>query len=51
MNTEKKCPVCDWQITGEGIRIVVGGKEIAVCCDECAQKAKEDPARYAGSAS
>ena len=46
MRTEEKCPVCDWQITGGGIKIKVGAKEITVCCDECAEKAKGDPARY-----
>jgi ribosome-binding protein aMBF1 (putative translation factor) len=51
MNTQEKCPVCDWQITGGGIKIQVGSKEITVCCDECAAKVKEDPARYASIAS
>ena len=42
----KKCPVCDWEIKDGGITVKVGGKEITVCCDECAQKAKENPAKY-----
>jgi ribosome-binding protein aMBF1 (putative translation factor) len=46
----EKCPVCDWEIKDGGIRVVVGGKEITICCDDCAQKAKEDPARYRGKA-
>jgi hypothetical protein len=37
----KKCPVCDWEITDGGIKVKVGEKEITVCCDECATKAKE----------
>jgi hypothetical protein len=37
----KKCPVCDWEITDGGIKVKVGEKEITVCCDDCAKKAKE----------
>lgn len=46
MNTSK-CPVCDWAINDGGIKVTVAGKEITVCCDECAQKAKENPEQYA----
>ena len=49
MNT-KKCPVCDWEIKEGGIKVQVGGKDITVCCDECAKKAKENPAKYTGKA-
>ena len=45
-----KCPVCDWEIKEGGIKVKVGGKEITVCCDDCAKKAKESPAKYAGKA-
>ena len=34
-----KCPVCDWEITDGGIKVTVGGKEITVCCDDCATEA------------
>ena len=51
MNTQEKCPVCDWQITGDGIKVSVNGKVITVCCDECAGKVKEDPASYGVPAS
>ena len=34
----KKCPVCDWEITDGGIKVKVGGKEITVCCDDCARR-------------
>jgi ribosome-binding protein aMBF1 (putative translation factor) len=37
----KTCPICDWEITDAGIKVVVEGKEIVVCCEDCAQKAKE----------
>jgi ribosome-binding protein aMBF1 (putative translation factor) len=46
----KKCPVCDWDIKDEGIKVKVGGKEIVVCCDDCAKKAKEGPSKHTGSA-
>ena len=46
----KKCPVCDWEIKDDGIKVKVGGKELIVCCDDCAKKAKENPAKYAGKA-
>lgn len=46
MNT-KKCPVCDYEITEGGIKVKVGSKEIVVCCEDCAKKAKESPAKYA----
>lgn len=45
-----KCPVCDWAITEGGIKITVGGREITVCCDDCAEKAMESPAKYATAA-
>ena len=51
METKAKCPVCDWQITGEGIEVKVNGKVITVCCEECAGKVKEDPASHGVSAS
>jgi ribosome-binding protein aMBF1 (putative translation factor) len=51
MKSAERCPVCDWQITGEGVTITVGGKEITVCCDECGEKVKEDPSRHAEPAS
>jgi hypothetical protein len=41
----KSCPVCDWEIVEGGITVKVGAREITVCCEECAAKAKEDPAR------
>jgi hypothetical protein len=45
-----KCPVCNWDIKDGGIKVKVGGKEITVCCEDCATKAKEKPAQYAGTA-
>jgi ribosome-binding protein aMBF1 (putative translation factor) len=46
----KKCPVCDWEIKDGGIKVKPGGKEIVVCCDDCAKKVQEEPAKYGGTA-
>ncbi len=45
----KKCPVCDWDINDGGITVKAGGKEVIVCCDDCAKKVEESPATYAGA--
>jgi ribosome-binding protein aMBF1 (putative translation factor) len=42
-----KCPVCDWEIKDGGIKVKVGGKEITVCCDDCAKQAQADAKRQA----
>ena len=44
-----KCPVCNWDINDGGIKVKVGGKEITVCCDDCAKTAEENPAKYTGA--
>jgi ribosome-binding protein aMBF1 (putative translation factor) len=44
--TTKKCPVCDWEIKEGGIKVKVAGKEITVCCDDCAKKARESPTKF-----
>jgi ribosome-binding protein aMBF1 (putative translation factor) len=50
-NTMKttKCPVCDWEIKDGGIKVKVAGKEITVCCDDCARQAQADPKKYAAA--
>lgn len=45
----KTCPVCDWEIKDGGIKVQADGKEITVCCDDCAKKAKESPSKATGS--
>ena len=35
----QKCPVCDWEIKDGGVKVTVGGKEITICCDDCAKEA------------
>ena len=44
------CPVCDWEIKDGGIAVEVDGRSITVCCDDCAKKAQENPAKYAAAA-
>jgi YHS domain-containing protein len=46
----KKCPVCDWEIKDAGIAVKMGGKEVIVCCDDCAKKVQENPANYTKAA-
>ncbi len=46
----EKCPVCGWDMQDGGIKLTVAGKQITVCCDECAEKAKTDPKAYVGVA-
>ncbi|QDT95890.1 helix-turn-helix domain-containing protein [Gimesia aquarii] len=43
----KKCPVCGWEIK-EAFKVQVHGKEIVVCCQDCAKTVKESPAKYSG---
>ncbi len=45
----KKCPVCDWEIQDGGTQVKVGGKEVTVCCDDCAKKVKEGAAKFGGT--
>ncbi|WP_243317667.1 hypothetical protein [Geothrix paludis] len=46
----EKCPVCDWDMKDGGIKVRVAGKELTVCCNECAAKVKANPAAYAAMA-
>jgi hypothetical protein len=42
----RKCPVCDWAITDSGIKVQAAGKEITVCCDDCAGEVRKEPGKY-----
>lgn len=44
-----KCPVCDWEIKDGGVKVTVAGKEITVCCDECATQAIADHEKAAAA--
>ncbi|HKD61907.1 MAG TPA: hypothetical protein VKB47_15700 [Terracidiphilus sp.] len=35
------CAVCDYALDGNAIKVKIDGKEVEVCCEECAQKLKE----------
>jgi ribosome-binding protein aMBF1 (putative translation factor) len=42
----RKCPVCDWEIKDQGKTVKVEGKNVVVCCDDCAEKVKTNPRQY-----
>ena len=42
----KKCPVCDWEIKDGGKTVKVDNTSVVVCCDDCAEKVKANPAKY-----
>jgi hypothetical protein len=39
--SETTCAACDCRIEGEATQVNVGGKAVAVCCDECATALRE----------
>ena len=44
------CPVCGMEMEDKGVTVDMGGgQKINVCCDDCATKAKDNPAMYAGA--
>ena len=42
----KKCLVCDWEIKSGGKNVRVSGRSVVVCCDDCGEKVKANPAKY-----
>jgi hypothetical protein len=49
MNTvknESKCPVCDDKLESDEKSVRIEGKTVKVCCDDCAQKVRANPAKY-----
>ena len=42
----RKCPVCDWKVKDGGVKVASGGKTVVVCCDDCAEKVRENPAKF-----
>ena len=38
---EKTCAACDCDLGANSIKVKIGGKNVEVCCDECARKLKE----------
>jgi TRASH domain-containing protein len=45
----KKCPVCGKDIKDGGVQAKLGGKDVTVCCSQCAKEAQEHPGQYAGA--
>ena len=44
--TKKTCAACDYPLTPENtIKVKIGGKEVEVCCEECATKLREASAK------
>lgn len=50
--TSRTCAACDYPLTGDAIKVKIGGKTVEVCCEECAQKLREarSSAKAAGRA-
>ncbi len=44
----KKCPVCDMEIKDAGIKVNANGREVTVCCDDCAKGQRATGAIRAG---
>lgn len=44
-----RCPVCDWELTNATVKVRIDGRDVAVCCEECAAKLQAQPARKAPS--
>jgi hypothetical protein len=40
--TAETCAACDCKLDASLIKVKIGGKTVEVCCDECAQKLKEE---------
>lgn len=43
---EKNCPVCGEDFE-RGTQVKAQGRNMEVCCDDCADKVRENPSRYA----
>lgn len=37
----KTCAACDCKLDANRIKVKIGGKTVAVCCDDCAKKVRE----------
>jgi len=38
---EKTCAACDCKLDAEAIKVMIGGKPVEVCCEDCAIKLRE----------
>ena len=46
VKNEKKCPVCDYKLEAGAKSVRVEGRTVQVCCDECADKVRANPAKF-----
>jgi hypothetical protein len=46
--SESKCPVCGWKLEAGATKIHVEGRDVAVCCDDCAAQLKAAPRKFLG---
>lgn len=47
--SEKTCAACDYKLDENAIEVTIGGKTVAVCCEDCAQKLREAEASVKSS--
>jgi hypothetical protein len=38
---ENTCAACDCELDGTSIKVTIGGREVEVCCDDCARSLNE----------
>ncbi len=38
---QKTCAACDCELDDNAIKVTIGGHEVEVCCEECADKLRE----------
>jgi ribosome-binding protein aMBF1 (putative translation factor) len=38
---ENTCAACDCELDGNSIKVTIGGREVEVCCDDCARQLHE----------
>lgn len=42
------CAACDYPLDANHVTVTIGGKNVEVCCEECAQTLREAKASAAG---
>jgi hypothetical protein len=46
-NTQDECPVCGWENADTAREVEIEGRTVRVCCEECAESLRADPAALA----
>jgi hypothetical protein len=44
---ENTCAACDCELDENSIKVTIGGRDVEVCCDDCARQLKEAQAAAA----